>query len=46
MNDKFITSMLDYISMDFETADELLKADSPKTYNHIILCCQQIIEKH
>lgn len=45
MNDKFISSMLDYILMDMETADELLKIDNAKTYNHIVLCCQQIIEK-
>jgi HEPN domain-containing protein len=37
--------MLDYINMDIETADELLKADNPKTYNHVVLCCQQVIEK-
>ena len=45
MSDKFIISMLDYINMDMETAAELLKADNSRTYNHIVLCCQQVIEK-
>ena len=45
MNDKFVISMMEYVEMDMEAARELLEANNPKTCNHIVLCCQQIIEK-